>query len=269
MTTTFVNNTFVSKTFDWTKAVALANTQGRSEFELTVLNGDGLLDEQLVQLAAEIEQQFKRALELAKQNRRDPEQQFLSAMRNWARCKAFGLLRARVAGKPIRKDYYDVFESTLKEEIALCIMEIEFAWQTQDEQREAAKDNEASVRRAEQDQILQNDHKHVLDAYNELNRAYTGREDAVKAGYEMVGQWADKLETRMQRHENFLEGLGGEMLGIYKDVHMQQRRDTNISFVDNAIQVGGKTLTCLFWLIVACLVVFFGIFLALQLAFHH
>src|SRR5579875_3275414 len=75
MTNTFVH-TFAAHTFDWTKTIALANAQARHEFETTVLNGDGLSDDQLKQHALDFEQRFKRALEAARRNRRDPEPMF-------------------------------------------------------------------------------------------------------------------------------------------------------------------------------------------------
>lgn len=258
MTNTFVN-TFAANTLDWTKTIALANAQARHEFETTVLNGDGLSDDQLKQHALDFEQRFKRALEATRRNRRDPEPMFLSAMRNWARGKAIGLLRDKQAGKPIRKDYYEVFETALKEEIAHQITELELTWQSEDDQQQQQA---AAQRRAEQEQAFQDDHRPLLEAYGALERAST-------TGYDLAGQFADRLEKRMERHEQFLENIGGEVLGMVHNVRAQQQQDDKISLADHLVRTGKNTLTCLFWLLLSGAVVFLGIFAALYFAFPH
>jgi hypothetical protein len=268
MTNTFAQ-TFVTNTFDWTKSIALANSQSRHEFETTVLSADGLSDDQLKQHADDFEKRYKRALEAARRSRRDPEPMFLSAMRNWSRGKAIGLLRDKLAGKSIRKDYYEVFECALKDEIAYRISELELAWQFEDDHAGQQQQQAAVERRIEQEQAFQGDHKPLIDAYGTLEKAFTGREKAVQAGYDLAGQFAEKLEKRMARHEQFLENVGGEVLGLVQDVRVQQRRDDHVSQADHIVRVGKNTLSCLFWLTIGGLVVFFGIFLALYLAFPH
>lgn len=259
-------NMFVVNPFDWTRTITLAHKQARHEFETTVLHEDGFSDDQLYHHAEEFERRFRRALEAAKHHRHDPEPMFLAAMRNWAGGKAIGLLREKQAGKAIRKDYYEVFESALKEEIAYQIAELEQTWQSQDDQQQ----QQAAVdRRAEQEQAFQDDHRPLIEAYTALERAYTGREKATQAGYDLAGQFADTLEKRMERHEHYLETMGGEVLGMIRDVHVQQRRENTLSLTDQIVRTGKHTLTCLFWLVLGGLVVFFGIFAALYFAFPH
>ncbi len=265
MTNTFAH-TFTTPTCDWTKTIALAQTQARQEFETTVLHADGLSEEQLKQAAEDFENRFNRALDAAKHQRNDPEPMFCSAMRNWARGKAIGLLRDKLAGKPIRKDYHEVFEGALKEEITYRITELELIWQSEDDQQQQQA---IATRRDEQEQAFQNDHQPLLHAYGALERAYVSREKAVQAGYDVAGQFAQKLEQRMERHEHFLEHMGGEVFSMVRDARAQQQQANHVSHAENILRVGKNTLGCLFWLMIGGLVIFFGLFLALYLAFPH
>jgi len=252
--------------FDWTTTIEEAVFQGQHQFATTIANADELEDHQLQQEATTYEWRYKRAVGLAKQDRQNPGPHFLSAVRNWSRVQAIRHLRTKVTGGNIRDDYELVFEDQLKDEINHQVTIFKLGWATEDKQH---TQQALAARHAEQTQAFQDDHQHLIEAYDALETAYAGREKAVQAGYDRAEQFADALEKRLEAHEHYLESTGWLWYAKGKDVRGQQQQDDTFSFVDNFIRVGGKTLGCVFWLVLGTLFLSVGIFAALYFAFPH
>jgi hypothetical protein len=258
-------NTFVANAFDWTRTIAQATKEARQEFETTLLKGDGLSKDQIVDMARDFKDRFQRALEAVKQGRHDPEPMFLSAMRNWARGKAIDLLLDKLAGKSIRPDYLEVFEQALRDEIISRVAEVERAWKSEDDQAAVAY-------RMEQRGAFGKAHPYVIALHEAVIKGERLRQDIFTDGVQAAEKWANKYEESMRRREEALEAR-------IKLIEQQEREnrehqlalrslalwDDKNSFVNAVVNTGKNTVGCL--LVWALLVG--GILLAIYLAFPH
>jgi hypothetical protein len=262
---------------DWTQLMAQATFEGGQAFLKTIGNADPTLTEAQIQAdEQQVDRRYVRALDYAKRDRGNVGPHILSTVRNWARKQALSILREKIAGKPIRSDFYQPFQFDLQQEVAALISDIQVFWKQEDEQRAAAEQQRQAAIRKEGEQAFRDVYPLVTGLQNALLDGERQRQTIFESGQHVVQQWADKYGESVREREKQLGEREKRIQEEERENREHQRalralmiRDEKVSYADNVIRVGGKTLGCFFWLIVGGAVIFFGLYLALFFAFPH
>jgi hypothetical protein len=278
--TNYTNNTNntnnnVNNGIDWLQITAQAMFQGGQVFLETIGNAaPGVDDSQLQTDENNADQRLARAIDRAKQNRANPGPYILSAVRNWSRKQAIAILREKIAGQPIRRDFYQLFQDDLHEKITSLISDIRQSWEQEDEQHRAAEERRVAAQREENEQAFGKAYKYVIGLQNAVLDGERQRQAIFESGQSVADTWASKYETSMRAREQELEArfkLIKQQEQETRDLQLAMRSlakwDDKRSFMDTVVSTGKNTLGCLLlWLFIVA-----GILLAIYFAFpaHH
>jgi hypothetical protein len=274
-TNTNTNSNTNNNGIDWSQLMVSAMFEGGQAFLKTISSADPSTDDTSLQADEnQADRRLTRAIDNAKLNRANPGPHILSAIRNWARKQAIAILREKIAGKPIRPDFYTPFQFDLQEEIASQISDIQLYWEQEDEQFLAAEEQRAAERRAEGEQAFGKAHKYILGMHEAVLNGESQRQNIFKEGQNAAQKWADKYEDSVKKREKELE----ERVKLIQQQEKENREhqlalrslakwDDRRSFADTVVSTGKNTLGCLvLWFLLLA-----GILLAIYFAFplHH
>jgi hypothetical protein len=267
------NNGSVSNGNDWTQLIAQASYEGGQAFLKTIGNADPSLTEaQLTADGKQVDQRYTRSLSYARRDRSNPVPHILSAVRNWSRKQALGILREKVGGKQVRQDFYQPFQFDLQQEIATMLSDLQQSWDKEDEQRDIAERQRSAAKREEAEQAFGNAYPYIRGLSESVLDGERQRQAIFESGQKAAQQWAESYAESVKEREQLLEGRIQRIQQQEQENREHQlalrslaKWDDKRSFMDTAVHTGKNTLGCLF----LCLLVFVGILLAIYLAFPH
>jgi hypothetical protein len=255
-----------ASTNGWTQLMDQAIQEGGQVFLQTMFQADpAATDAQLEAEAKQLHQHYVQAESDAKSDRAHPDLHILAAATHWSKQQAIALLRKKIAGTPIPKDFYQFFQNGLQRQIASLISEIQMLWEQEDRQQ-------AVVEREEAEQAFGVAYPYIKGLSNALLKGESQRQTIFTEGQQAAHKWADKYEASMQKREQELN----ERIKLIQQQEKENREhqlalrslatwDDRRSFVDTAVSTGKNTLGCLFlWFLLVA-----GILIAVFLAFPH
>ena len=258
---------------DWSRFMAQAMFEGGQAFLQAVSSVVPTTDD--AQLQAD-ENQADRCIVQDLHNARRSRTHFgpsiLSAVRNWSRKQAIAMLREKVAGKPIRQDFYQPFQSDLQQEISAMIRDLLLFWEQEDEQRAAAEKQRAQAKREEAEQAYGEAYPYIHGLNDAVLHGERQRQSIFESGQQAAQSWANKYEESVKARERQLEEREKrlqEQEQENREHHIALRSlskwDDRNSFVNTVVSTGKNTMGCLFlWFLLVA-----GILAAIYFAFPH
>ncbi|GCE15063.1 hypothetical protein KTT_49220 [Tengunoibacter tsumagoiensis] len=253
--------------------VATAMFEGGQAFLKMISRMASEIDEtKLAQNEQQMEQRCDRALSNAKRARSNPVPHLLSAVRNWSRKQALVLLREKLAGKSVQKDFYEPFQFALQQEISTMMLDLQLFWEQEDEQRAEAARNQAVEKRKEAEQAYGAAYPYVRGLNEAVLDGERYRQVIFNDGQQAAHMWANKYEESVKAREKQLEEREKLIKVQEKEGHEHQialrsltKWDDRNSFANTVVNTGKNTIGCL----VVWVLVILGILLAIYLAFPH
>jgi hypothetical protein len=258
---------------DWSQLTAQAMFEGGQAFLKTISSAAPDLDEAQLQADEDhADLRFLNAINAAQQNRANPGPHLLSAIRNWSKKQAFAILREKIAGKPIRQDFYQPFQYDLQEEIASLISDLHLFWDQEDEQREAAEQQHSAAKREEAERAFGAAYPYIQGLGDAVLSGERQRQVIFNDGVQAAQGWAAKYGDSVKERERLMEEREKRVREREAQDYEHQRAmralmigDQRTSFADTVVRTSKNTLGCL----LMCLLLFAGILLAIYFAFPH
>lgn len=252
--------------FDWTQLMNQAVQEGGQVFLQTMLQADpATTDAQLQAEADQLHQHSVHAESDAKRDRAHADLHILSAATHWSKQQALAMLRKKLAGTPIPKDFYPAFQISLQRQISSLISEIQAIWKQEDEQQ-------LMIQREEAEQAFGAAYPYIQGLSDAVLNGERQRQNIFTQGQQVAQKWAEKYEENLQQREQDLN----ERIKLIQQQEKENREhqlalrslatwDDRRSFADTMVSTGKNTLGCLllFFLLAA------GILVAVFLAFPH
>lgn len=262
-----------NKRYDWTQLMAQAMLEGGQAFLRTI--GTAVLpidDAQLQADEKQVDQRFARGLDAARRDRANPGPHLLSAVRNWSRKQALAILREKMAGKPIRHDFYQPFQFDLQQEMAFLISDIQLFWEQEDEQRIATEQRQSAAKREEAEQAFGAAYPYIRGLSDALLNGEQQRQSIFNDGQHAAQDWAAKYGESVRERERAIEEREKRIRERETQDYEHQRAmralmlgDQRTSFADTIIRTGKNTLGCLLlWFLLVA-----GILVVIYFAFPH
>ena len=260
-------------TFDPTHYMATAILHGGQAFLETISQATpGIDDTQLTSDEKKAERMLSKALMQARRVRSNPEPYLLSAARNWSRKQAIAILRDKIAGKAVRPDFYQLFQSDLQQEVATMLDDVQQAWQLEDEREADRGRAEAALTRAEAERAFGDAYPYVKGLADAILQGEQERRTIFESGQNMAQVWSDKLkesvnerENRVKQREDLIKEQERENREQQLALRSLARWDDRASFGNTVVSTGRKALGCLLlWLLLMA-----GALLAIYLVFPH
>lgn len=262
-----------SASFDWTSLTAQAMFEGGQAFLQTISSAAPDVDEaQLTRDENEADQRYTHALDSARKVRSYPDSFILSAVRNWSRKQAIAILREKVAGKPVRRDFYLPFQLALQQEISTILLALQQSWDQEEKQRAEEEKMQAALKREEAEQAYGAAYPYIRGLSEAVLKGEEARQKIFESGQEAALKWSGKYEESLKQREE-------ELVARMKLIEQQEREsrehqlalrslatwDDKNSFVNTVVNTGKNTLGCLLlWFLVVA-----GILTAIYFAFPH
>jgi len=258
---------------DWSQLVAQSMFEGGQAFLKTISSADPNLDDAQLQVDEnQADLRSAQALDSAKRSRGNPGPHILSATRNWARKQAIAILREKVAGNPIRQDFYQPFQFDLQQEVASLISDIQLFWEQEDEQRAAAEQQRAAVKREEAEQAFGAAYPYIRGLSDAVLNGERQRQTIFNDGQKATIDWAAKYGESVKKRED--DVVEREKRVQEQEQQMREHQlalrslatwDDKTSFLNTIVNTGKNTIGCLFiWFLLVA-----GILLAIYFAFPH
>ncbi len=225
----------------------------------------GTDDTQLDSDEQKAERRLSKALTQARRVRSNPEPYLLSATRNWSRKQAIAILRDKIAGKAVRPDFYQAFQSDLQQEVATMLDDVQQAWQQEDE-------HATDRMRAEAERAFGDAYPFIQGLGDAILQGEQERRTVFESGQNMAQAWADRYKESVNERENHVQ-VREDRIGEQEHENREQqlalrslsRWDDHASFGNTEVSTGRNALGCLLlWLLLMA-----GALLAVYLAFPH
>ena len=259
--------------FDWTSFIAQAMFEGGQAFLTTISSAAPDLDEaQLQDEENQMARRYAKALDNAKHARSNPGPHVLSAVRSWSRKQAIAILRKKLAGKKIRRDFYQPFQPDLQQEISTLIADLQLFWEQEDEEQEAERQQRIAAKRQEAEQAFGAAYPYIRGLSDAMLNGERQRQDIFKDGQNAVQKWAEKYEESVLARERQLETREERIEQQERENREHQlalrslaKWDDKNSFVNTVVSTGKNTMGCL----LAWLLLIVCILAAIYFAFPH
>jgi hypothetical protein len=258
---------------DWaTLSVQAAFEGGQAFLKIIGQTTPGVTDAQLEADEQQMNRRYVRSLDYAKRDRSNPGPHFLSAVQNWSNKQAIVILREKVAGKPMRKDFYRPFQFDLTQQIAILISDIQLFWKQEDEQRDAAKQQQIAAKREEAERAFGEAYPIVRGLSDAVLNGERQRQVIFNDGQNVAQHWANSYENSVKKRE---DNLAVREQRIQDQEHENRAHqlalrslakwDDRNSVANTIVNTGKNAIGCLLlWLLIVA-----GVLIAIYFAFPH